>query len=302
MKRTAARLYQRSLRWYSREGAPGHRYLKRPFERAISAAVHLLARWTRTSFPQRAIGGWYWVDRFRFELMMGWFELESVVWCRRLIRRGMVAVDVGGHIGYYARLFSGLVGRDGRVLVFEPEADNFAVLERNLDAPRYGNARAFPCALGDQDGKASLFVSPGNSNHSLLRELTASTETRLVDLRSLDSVARELGLERIDFVKIDVEGAELRVLDGMGEVLARSPDLAMLVECNPQAQKAAGASAAQLIARLRGLGFDVRAILPDGDLGDIAEGQPEAYHEGIYVNLLCTKGASRALVAAKEKP
>lgn len=287
----AVSTYQRLLaRWWP-GGEPRPGVLPRLFARAISAWVRRLAQRQDVRFPHRAIGGWYWIDRFRFELLAGWFEAESVLWCRHLLAPGMVAVDVGAHSGYYARLFSRLVGPHGRVLAFEAEADNFAVTRHNTAALR---VEAFHCALGDHEGELPLYVSPGNSNHSLVAGYTDATETRTVAVRTLDAVAREHGVERVDLVKIDVEGAELRVLAGMRDLLARSPDAALLVEVSSRVQELAGASVAQLVATLCDLGFAVHPILADGTLGSIEQTDP--HHEGIYVNVLCTRGESRRRV------
>jgi FkbM family methyltransferase len=295
----APRVYQRALRWHASPAAGAQKYRRRMFEKAISASVPILSRWTHTAFSERTKGGWYWIDRFRFELMMNWFEVESVSWCRRLIAPGMTVIDVGAHIGYYTRILSGLVGPTGQVLAFEPEADNLSLLRHNTGGKTYRNVRSFNLALGDRNGEALLYLSQGNSDHSLCRDYRVSTETRVIPIRTLDAMLTEQRVSTIDFVKIDVEGAELAVLEGMRQTVERSPDVAMLIECNPVAQTSAGASPGQLIARISELGFIVRPILVDGTLGEAMSGDVATvdrsiyHHNGAYVNVLCAKREER---------
>ena len=69
---------------------------------------------------------------------MDWFEWESLVWVRRLVRPGMTVLDLGAHIGYYTRIFSRWSVPSGTVLAFEPNPENLEVLRRNLSGPRTG--------------------------------------------------------------------------------------------------------------------------------------------------------------------
>lgn len=278
------RLWRGLLDRYQASRSPAFR---RGVEGLVKAAVLAGRSWKGTVFPETATGGWWWTWRWRLEVLMGWNEAESVVWCRRLIRPGMTVLDVGAHIGYYTALFSRLVGESGRVWAFEPHPENFAVLEANA---RGRNVRRLQAAVGEAPGRATLHVSPGSSNHSLAPGYTESRGSLEVERVALDAWHDAGELPRVDFVKIDVEGGEAGVLAGMARLLAASPGAALLVELNPRALACAGSSTEDLLGSLRALGFEPWVILPDAGLAP-----PEPHHWGSgegAVNLLCLRPGS----------
>lgn len=281
----AHRSYERALARYRSEGSGlAHTIYRAGFERAIKAAAIARARAQGIRFPTRAIGGWWSIWRWRFEFLMNWAEYPSVQACRRLIRPGMTVIDAGAHIGYYTRIFSELVGPAGRVLAFEAEPENFQLLRAHVSGAKYRNVEVLPYAVADRAGKLRLHLSPGHTNHSLVDGYTESQGSREVETVALDAFLAARGIDRVDFVKIDVEGGELLVLEGMRETLARSPHLNMLVELNPIALRAGGHEPDALPRLLESEGFRLLASLADGTWGRIP---PQPNDETL--NLLCLR-------------
>lgn len=132
-----------------------------------------------------------------------------------------VVYDVGSNIGILALILARhLPGERARVHCFEPEPRNFAQLARNITANELGDRiRAYQIALGDQEGEAELFVrgGPGEGRHSTVAAKGATGSIQ-VPMRTAAAFADTIG-ERPDLVKIDVEGAEGRVLGGMAPLL-----------------------------------------------------------------------------------
>jgi len=279
----AYRSYQRVLESYN---GSGNELYRRLVENSIRLAALWLMRRQHIRFPERSTGGWWWTWRWRFEVLMGWNELDSVQRCRELIRPGMTVIDVGAHIGYYTRRFSEWVGSTGRVFAFEAHPENCAILRANLPAALYHNVEILPRALSDQTGKLRLYVSPGSSNHSLLPGYTEAHETIEVETTTLDSFLAERGIQGVDFIKIDVEGAEPLVLAGSTQTLACSPGLAMLVEYNPRALRCGGLAPEKFVQHLQQAEFRVQVILPNAALGQISELLADE-----VVNLVCQKSA-----------
>ena len=217
---------------------------------------------------------------------MEWNEKESVYWCRKLIKPGMVVVDVGAHIGYYTRIFSGLVGEAGRVLAFEPHPENYPILESNIKSSRYKNVNIYNMCISNKDAPGILYTSPGHSNHNLIYGYTESLGTNEVDCLRMDTFLNEhTEIKQIDFVKIDVEGAELLVLEGMSETISSNPELIILIEYNPKALRCYGIEPFELVSKLDRLGFDVKMILPGAKLSPVIAETSET------VNLLCLKNS-----------
>lgn len=148
-------------------------------------------------------------------------------------------VDVGANIGYYLLLWERLVGPGGFVHCIEPEPDNLVELERNIEANRLSNVRLHRVAAGATDGTVSL--RPG------LNSGVDPNGTVRTPLRRLDS----LGVERVDLLKVDVEGYEGEVLSGgLGMLQERRP--AIFLEVHPWLLTA-GHSVDSLLQLLLGL-------------------------------------------------
>ena len=226
---------------------------------------------------------------FRLELLTRQHERETRRLLQRLIQPGMVALDVGAHIGYYTRLLSRLTGADGRVIAFEPHPGTHQVLRRNTwEMP---NVSALRLAAAETDGSAELYdylmMSASGSLHydESLADLQraqmsesdvaprgkADFEMQRYQVRTvaIDDCLGELGIGRVDVVKMDIEGAELAALRGMRRTIAASPGLALVMEYNPGALAAFGHDPAEALGETLGLGFKrVGAIEADGSLRD----------------------------------
>jgi FkbM family methyltransferase len=196
----------------------------------------------------------------------------------------MVAVDVGAHIGYFTRLLSRLVGPAGKVIAFEPSPENFPLLRHNLSLQPTANTTCVQAAVADEPGHALLYVSPGHSNHSLVADFTQCEATVPVDTLPLDQYLNSVGVDRLDLIKVDAEGAEPRILDGMKRTISANPQLTMIIEINPNALNAAGSSPQSLLESIAALGFISRLIMPDGRLED-----PQNYGFEGGPNLLCLR-------------
>jgi FkbM family methyltransferase len=159
-------------------------------------------------------------------------------------------IDVGANIGYFSCILSKLAGPSGKVFAFEPEPQNFRLLERNIKGNQLTNVEAHSCAIGAMEGTARLgLYKPANrGRHSLVdAEGKSSIE---VPVRRLDDVARESapGAQSWSLVKIDVEGYEGYVLDGAAEILARTEIL--VIEYSPEYLKKSGVAPETIFEKL----------------------------------------------------
>lgn len=169
------------------------------------------------------------VDGFRFGVRLSKPEDYMVIYMSHerafsdvKPRTGDVALDVGAHIGSYALRYSRLVGKQGRVISFEPDPRNRRILRWNLELNEARNVQVRSEALGDFTGSGRLKISSFPGQHSFVH---ASNNIHQVG-EVTSSVVRldDVGLDRVDFVKIDVEGYEMNVLRG-GErtILSQRP-------------------------------------------------------------------------------
>jgi FkbM family methyltransferase len=136
------------------------------------------------------------------------------------LRAGQVFYDVGANVGFLTLVGARAVGQSGRVYSFEPLPDNVAALKHNVGLNRLSQVEIIEAAVADESGSSEFAI--GTSTTSRLASSHATTENRhfLVPTVSLDDAVTEMGFAPPDVVKIDVEGAESRVLRGMGSVIS----------------------------------------------------------------------------------
>lgn len=137
------------------------------------------------------------------------------------IRPGDVVFDIGGNIGFMSLIAARLVGEEGRVYAFEPLPENAECLRRNLRANNFANCKVLEMALADRAGQEELLLSklPGGSTISAADRPPDFTGTLRVRVATADGLVGSGAVRPPDFVKLDVEGAELRVLRGMTSVI-----------------------------------------------------------------------------------
>lgn len=151
----------------------------------------------------------------------------------RFLKPGMVFVDGGANTGVFTFTAARLVGPTGRVLAFEPGSSCFAALKRSQTLNGWSHISIHQRALSDRSGIARLYHLMGQENaFSLGSDENASFDE--VATVSLDEAAQAEQLPRVDFIKLDVEGAEELVFRGAAKVLQQSRPV-VLFEVNPEA-------------------------------------------------------------------
>jgi FkbM family methyltransferase len=179
------------------------------------------------------------------------------------LRSGGTAVDIGANLGEWAVPFARKVGPAGRVLAIEPAPRAAAALGQTLAANALAQAELVRCAVSDHDGTAE-FAEPivtstlTDTGTARIGPARAGQQVLHVALRSLDSLAAEHRLDRIELIKIDVEGHERQVLDGAQASLARCRPV-LVLETGHEAK----GDRAAIHDRLGGLGYRMLGVLLD---------------------------------------
>ncbi len=207
------------------------------------------------------------------KLIDGGFETAETAFVARFLRPGMTVLDVGAHHGLYTLLASKCVGRDGRVIAFEPSSRERRRLERHLRFNRCGNVEIQSCALGDRDGEADLYLVEGAHDwcNSLRAPNVEERTSRVrVEVRRVDGVLEDMSWPRVDFIKLDVEGAELSFLHGARRMLRRDVRPAILVEVQDVRTTPWGYAAREIIKCLSDAGYSWFALADDGSLESIS--------------------------------
>ncbi|HEX6810039.1 MAG TPA: FkbM family methyltransferase [Planctomycetota bacterium] len=189
----------------------------------------------------------------------GFFEPETIALYRSVLAERKVFLDVGAQVGQFTLLASRLVGPRGRVVAFEPDPKTHRMLCKSVARNRLSNVMAVHAALADVNAVQTFHLSQAqnigaNSLRPPAQGLDARTSVQ-VECWRMDDFLRDHGIPKPDLVKIDVEGAELLVLDGARQTLAGPDQPVLIVEFCEVTLAQFGASCEMLAARLEAFGY-----------------------------------------------
>jgi FkbM family methyltransferase len=211
---------------------------KPPAEKRRSLRYHFRRVWNRVApdwpLPLRLDPGIWWIarnDAVSDALCQGVFDPDERAFLREFLKPGMVVLDVGAHAGFYTMLASKRVGPAGRVISFEPSPRERERLQMHLRLNRCANVTVEGVALGDAPGHGELFVFEGRTTGCNSFHLGSTNGARpvTVPIQTLDEYMVSGALDRVDLVKMDIEGAERSALRG-AEQLFRTRRPVLLCE------------------------------------------------------------------------
>lgn len=250
----------------------------------VNFFVNILAKFLNFNFPKKYLWDW------KLEMLLYKFEKETVSVFKQIVKPGMTVLDIGGHIGYYTRFFSKLVGSNGMVYVFEPTKINFSLLQSNTK--QLNNVKLVNKAVGESNGQISFYQTFSNTGSHSLLEPGVKSEKILVDCVTLDQFILDNNITNVDVIKIDVEGAEPLVLKGAEELIKKSKNIAIIMELIHDNLVKSGYTPETYFQYLQNLGLNIYSILDNGKIelfdiknynwADLARGK-------VYINLLLKK-------------
>ena len=168
------------------------------------------------------------------------------------VKDGDNVVDLGANIGYFTLILAKLVGPTGHVFAFEPDPRNLVLLKKNVEYNNYKNVTIIPKAVSNVNDKCTLYVGQKSFGQNTIYKpekrknqkfLVVDSETiRLDDFFKMNNL-----LDKISFIKMDIEGAEFLALDGMKEILKLNQNIKIFTEVDPHYLEDAGTSYEQFI-------------------------------------------------------
>ena len=186
----------------------------------------------------------------------GGYEPESMSAVHRLVREGDVVLDVGANIGYYTVRFGKLVGSGGRVIAAEPTLNYRNILERNIAENGLTNVRILDYGFSDRADTVRIDIGPSSATMHSPAGFDRVLFQETITISRLDDVAESLGLQRLDFVKIDVDGHEPFVLRGAWAVLGKYSPI-ILMEISHLHYFQAGVFGWDFFSEIRDKGFRI---------------------------------------------
>jgi FkbM family methyltransferase len=224
-----------------------------------AATVHFKGSGVRMFLPPnwRGVAKLIYAFRDNYEPELDYLE--------RALSPGKVFVDAGANYGIYSLLASNLVGAAGRVISFEPSTRAFRVLKRNIALNGFKNVLAFSLALTQESGKRLLYHDVAIGCDTLGRCPPSQVGSEEVVTESLDDVLRRASIDRVDVIKMDVQGAEELVLRGACNTLSSAHPV-VIFEVWPEGAALLGLSGNGAWELLESAGYEFFSAFPGGTL------------------------------------
>ena len=219
------------------------------------------------------------------------YESFETMLIQKEIKRENVVLDIGAHIGYYTLIFAKLVGKNGKVYAFEPEPTNFDLLKKNVEINGYKNVVLINKAVSNKNGKTKLYLGKENTADHRIYKSDDSRKFIEIETVKLDDYFKNH--RKVDFIKMDVQGAEYSVLQGMSKLLKNNKTIKIVSEFWPIGLKRIRAKPAKFLKLLFTKGFKLYDI--DEQKRNVAQTTPNKLLslytpiKGNYTNLLCIR-------------
>lgn len=258
------------------------RFLFKPWpEKLRSLCVRFKRLWNHLfafiPLPVRLHHGSYWLARNDVQgdlVFLKSYEYKEQLFVENFLQDGMTVLDIGAHHGLYTLLASKKVGPSGKVISFEPSQRDRRTLWLHLRINRCRNVKVETFALSDRQGKEELFIVNGrDSGCNSLRPpaVSEAVYTTFVDVVSLDHYLKEKNIGKVDFVKMDAEGAELKILQGGEQTLIRDLRPVILLEMQNLRTLPWGYTTVAIYDYLSQRGYVWFKIVTDGQLSSCSK-------------------------------
>lgn len=169
---------------------------------------------------------------------------EQTNFFKKNIKEGDVVLDLGANIGYFTCLFAQLVGEKGKVFSFEPEPNNFKLLQRNVEVNGYKNVVLEQKAVSNVKSKIKMYISNSPKDHRIY-PTEDNQESIEIECITLDEYFKDSN-KKIDFIKSNIQGADYAAFKGMKLTFEKSKsNIVMAIEFNPAMIKEFGSGNAE---------------------------------------------------------
>ena len=228
-------------------------------------------------------------------VVSGRYEVPLTNFFLKHLKPDSHCLDLGSNFGYFTCLF-GRFAPMGKVLGVEADAAVAELAQDNVYANGFSSAvRVVNCAVSNRSGELTLFRRNTRSGNTSVVDIGAASAGHLgeappqefkVRAATVDELVDQLG-GRVDLIKIDVEGAEPLVFQGMARTLAGNPKVRIVCEWSPAQMAAAGFPVGDFVAELQGLGFECHDIMESGDIRKLSfpELAASPYRTGVLFTL-----------------
>lgn len=219
-----------------------------------------------------------------------WFE-DEIKFVRHMLEPGQRAIDIGANYGVFALSMARAVGPNGRVWAFEPASATFAFLANSVAINEFRQVVLDQRALSFEEGSAELTLNENSELNEIVRNDSVRGATETIRITSLDLLMKEYDWAAIDFVKIDAEGEEARIIAGGQEFFSGNSPLVQYEV------KAGETLHFELVQEFDKLGYSSYRLVPGLNL--LIPFNPDEPADGYLLNLFCCKADRASKLAAR---
>jgi FkbM family methyltransferase len=219
------------------------------------------------------------------------FESLELNFVYNSLSHGDVFIDIGANGGLYSILASKRIGDSGSIYAFEPGLRELDLLHHNIEINSCENIEVVAKALSNQQGSAQFAISYDGAMNSLRETdhpMQQIKEWQTVETTTLDQFVEDFSIQKVDFIKVDVEGAENLVFEGAKKVLSSDQKLTILFEACDSNLGSFGYSAKELVTKIRGFGFYIYFIDNNEKIVEVLDGNPDVGGK-IYSIIACNR-------------
>lgn len=206
-------------------------------------------------------------------LFLNSFEKSEIEFVRKSLKEGDVFFDIGANGGFYTIIAAKQVGSTGHVFAFEPGLRELSLLHRNIEINNLSNVTIIKQAVTNRKGTTKFGVSRDGAMNSLSKTNHPEQqieEWQTVKTISIDEFMQEFNIPKINFIKIDVEGAEKLVLEGAKKLLSANRNITILFEASDLTSSSFGYSVKDFLQDIVVSGLSVYHLDKEGNLKDVS--------------------------------
>ncbi len=215
------------------------------------------------NYTKIKIGNWLYKNCFplynftytRFKNKNDFHEIELL---KKLIKPNDYVLDIGANIGFYAKIISDIVGEKGQVYCFEPDKTNYNYLVKNTSENK--NIKLFNLAVSDKSEIIKVYKSKLLNVDHRTYPVNNYDSVEEINANSIDELLKNKSLEKINFIKIDIQGFELTAFKGMQNLLSSNNNIKIIAEYWPHGFKRAGTSAIEFYDFFGKLNYQFKLI------------------------------------------
>lgn len=197
-------------------------------------------------------------DKFLLNTLVHYESSERFVTelIKKFLKRGMNGINIGANVGYYTLLMARQVGHEGRIFSFEPFLHTVKILRRTVEENGYKNIEIIQKAVSNKTGKEKILVTP-SAMHNIITPLeNPELHKIIIDTTTIDDFLNDKKL-KIDFIMMDAEGSEPRILEGMKNTIVDNPEMDIITEYNAFPLRIAGVGGEAFLDKILQLGFSI---------------------------------------------